>query len=113
VLKRARLYADGRISLIAFTRELFEQTGTGPEDTEGLVNTVLYVRGVQVAISLREEEQGIKFSLRSKGSINVQVVAASFGGGGHRNAAGGTLNMDMDHAKTTMVQAVTKELARS
>jgi Exopolyphosphatase-related proteins len=66
VLKRARLHADGRISLIAFTRELFEQTGTGPEDTEGLVNTVLYVRGVQVAISLREEEQGIKFSLRSK-----------------------------------------------
>ena len=113
VLKRARLHADGRISLIAFTRELFEQTGTGPEDTEGLVNTVLYVRGMQVAISLREEEQGIKFSLRSKGSINVQVVAASFGGGGHRNAAGGTLNMDMDQAKTTMVQAVTEELTRS
>ena len=43
----------------------------------------------------------------------MQVAAASFGGGGHRNAAGGTLNMDMDHAKTTMVQAVTKELARS
>lgn len=113
VLKQARLHADGRISLIAFTRELFEQTGTGPEDTEGLVNTVLYVRGVQVAISLREEEAGIKFSLRSKGSTNVQVVAASFGGGGHRNAAGGTLNMDMDQAKTTMVQAVTEELARS
>ena len=71
------------------------------------------VRTSLVAISLREEEQGIKFSLRSKGSINVQVVAASFGGGGHRNAAGGTLIMDMDQAKTTMVQAVTKELARS
>jgi phosphoesterase RecJ-like protein len=113
VLKRARLHANGQISLIAFTRELFEQTGTGPEDTEGLVNTVLYVRGVQVAISLREEETGIKFSLRSKGSINVQVVAAHFGGGGHRNAAGGTLNMHMDEAKTTMVQAVTEELARS
>lgn len=113
VLKRARLHADGRISLIAFTRELFEQTGTGPEDTEGLVNTVLYVRGVQVAISLREEAAGIKFSLRSKSSTNVQVVAARFGGGGHRNAAGGTLDMDMDQAKTTMVQAVTEELARS
>jgi len=113
VLQQARLHAGGRISLISFTRELFEQTGTGPEDTEGLVNTVLYVQGVQVAISLREEEKGIKFSLRSKGSTNVQVVAASFGGGGHRNAAGGTLLMDMDEAKTTMIQAVTEELADS
>ncbi|UTF50457.1 bifunctional oligoribonuclease/PAP phosphatase NrnA [Desulfomicrobium sp. ZS1] len=113
VLQRARLYADGRISLISFTRELFEQTGTSPEDTEGLVNTVLYVSGVHVAISLREEEQGIKFSLRSKGSTNVQTVAFRFGGGGHRNAAGGTLLMDMDQAKTTMIQAVTEELANS
>lgn len=113
VLKQARLHAEGRISLISFSRELFEQTGTGPEDTEGLVNTVLYVQGVQVAISLREEEQGIKFSLRSKGSTNVQTVAARFGGGGHRNAAGGTLLMDMDQAKATMIQAVTEELADS
>jgi len=113
VLQRARLYADGQISLISFTRELFEQTGTGPEDTEGLVNTVLYIRGVQVAISLREEEQGIKFSLRSKGSTNVQTVAFRFGGGGHRNAAGGTLLLDMDQAKATMIQAVTEELANS
>jgi phosphoesterase RecJ-like protein len=113
VLQRARLYADGQISLISFTRELFEQTGTGPEDTEGLVNTVLYVSGVQVAISLREEEQGIKFSLRSKGSTNVQTVAFRFGGGGHRNAAGGTLLLDMDQAKATMIQAVTEELANS
>ena len=112
VLHQARLYAAGRISLIAFTRELFERTGTGPEDTEGLVNTVLYVRGVQVAISLREEKEGIKFSLRSKGSINVQAVAARFGGGGHRNAAGGNLDMDMERAKETMVRAVSEELDR-
>lgn len=110
VLQQASLHADGRVTLISFTRDLFDRTGTGPEDTEGLVNTVLYVRGVQVAVSLREEENGIKFSLRSKGSTNVQAVAASFGGGGHRNAAGGTLEMSMDQAKDVMIRAVTKEL---
>ena len=113
VLQQASLHADGRVTLISFSRELFERTGTGPEDTEGLVNTVLYVRGVQVAVSLREEERGIKFSLRSKGSTNVQAVAASFGGGGHRNAAGGTLEMSMDEAKKVMVRAVTEELERT
>jgi len=113
VLQQARLHANDRISLISFSRALFDQTGTGPEDTEGLVNTVLYVRGVQVAISLREEEKGIKFSLRSKGNTNVQAVAARFGGGGHRNAAGGTLDMNMDQAKATLLRAVTEELDRS
>lgn len=113
VLQQASIHAEGRISLIAFTRELFEQTGTGPEDTEGLVNTVLYLRGVQVAVSLREEESRIKFSLRSKGSINVQAVAARFGGGGHRNAAGGHLDIVMEKAKAVLVQAITEELALS
>jgi phosphoesterase RecJ-like protein len=113
VLQQASLHADGRVTLICFTRELFDRTGTGPEDTEGLVNTVLYVRGVQVAVSLREEKMGIKFSLRSKGSTNVQAVAASFGGGGHRNAAGGTLEMTMDQAREVMIRAVTEELERA
>jgi len=112
VLQQASLHADGRVTLIAFTRELFDRTGTGPEDTEGLVNTVLYLRDVQVAVCLREEATGIKFSLRSKGSINVQAVAARFGGGGHRNAAGGLLVMNLDEARTTMIDAVTEELDR-
>lgn len=111
VLQQAQIHDGGRITLIAFTREIFERTGTGPEDTEGLVNTVLYVQGVLVAISLREEADRIKFSLRSKGSINVQAVAVRFGGGGHRNAAGGHLFMDMDAAQKVLVEAVTKELA--
>ncbi|KAF5049428.1 Bifunctional oligoribonuclease and PAP phosphatase NrnA [anaerobic digester metagenome] len=113
VLQQASLHASGRVTLIAFTRELFERTSTGPEDTEGLVNTVLYVRGVQAAVSLREEDRGIKFSLRSKGSVNVQAVAARFGGGGHRNAAGGTLEVPMDEAKATLIRAVTEELDRA
>lgn len=110
VLQQARLYADGQISLISFTQELFQRTGTGPEDTEGLVNTVLYVRDVHVAISLREDEDQIKFSLRSKGAVNVQAVAARFGGGGHRNAAGGHLHVTMDEAKRLLVEAVSAEL---
>jgi phosphoesterase RecJ-like protein len=113
VLRQASMHAEGRVTLIAFTRELFERTGTGTEDTEGLVNTILYVRGVQVAISLREEENGIKFSLRSKSSVNVQAVAARFGGGGHRNAAGGILHTDMDMAKATMLRAVSEELTNT
>ena len=110
VLQEAELHAQGRVTLISFSRELFERTGTGPEDTEGLVNTVLYVQGVVIAVSLREEADRIKFSLRSKGSANVQAVATRFGGGGHRNAAGGHLFMSINQAKKTLIQAVSEEL---
>lgn len=114
VMQQASLHSQGRISLISFTRELFRQTGTSPEDTEGLVNTVLYLRDVQVAIAAREEDDGsIKFSLRSKGDINVQTIAARFGGGGHRNAAGGTLHMPVEEAKRILVDAVSAELDRT
>lgn len=110
VLQQAELHAQGRVTLISFSRELFAHTGTGPEDTEGLVNTVLYVQNVLVAISLREDSDRIKFSLRSKGSVNVQAVAARLGGGGHRNAAGGHLFLDMEQAKKALLQAVSEEL---
>jgi phosphoesterase RecJ-like protein len=113
VLQQAKLYAQGKISVITFTKELFDQTGTTPEDTEGLVNTVLYIRGVQAAISIREEANSPKFSLRSKGSTNVQAVAAHFGGGGHRNAAGGTLIMPIAQAQELLIDAVTKALPNS
>lgn len=111
VLQKAQLFAGGRICLFQFTQELFARTGTGPEDTEGLVNEGLSIRGVDVAVSLREERDRIKFSLRSKGETNVQRVAVRFGGGGHRNAAGGAIpTTSLDDAIVTIIAAITEEL---
>jgi len=61
-----------------------------------------------MAALLREEDDGrYKFSLRSHGKDNVQAVASRFGGGGHRNASGGSLEAkDMDEAKAMLVQAL-------
>ena len=111
VMQKAQLFADGRICIFQFTQELFQRTGTGPEDTEGVVNAGLTVEGVEVSVSLREEKNHIKFSLRSKGETNVQAMAARFGGGGHRNAAGGMLPATtMAEAIQTLVQTITAEL---
>jgi len=59
-------------------------------DTEGLVNQILSIDGVQVAIFFKESEGLVKISFRSKGSIPVNNLAKqNFSGGGHLNAAGG------------------------
>jgi phosphoesterase RecJ-like protein len=104
-IQGARLYAGGRIGVISASRRAMQATETDSEDCEGLVNYVRQIRGVVVAASLREEAepQRIKFSLRSWGDVNVRAIAAELGGGGHHNAAGGTLDMDLDGAERTLV----------
>ena len=112
VLDTARLDHDGRMASIVIDLAMFRETGTGSEDCEGLINAVRNIRGVDVAASLREEgTDRIKFSLRSWGTTDVRAVAAGFGGGGHRNAAGGAIKDTLDGAREQLVMAVGKMLA--
>ena len=102
--------AQGRIGIIRVSQALLEQTQTSPEDCEGLVNYVRRVRGVVVAVSLRESDTGIKFSLRTWGEIDVQAIAAELGGGGHPNAAGGLIAADMAQAEERLVAHIRAKL---
>ena len=113
VLDTARLDHDGRMASIVIDLSMFRDTGTGKEDCEGVINAVRNIRGVDVAASLREEgTDRIKFSLRSWGSTDVRAVAAVFGGGGHRNAAGGAIKDSLTGAREQLVEAVGKMLAK-
>jgi len=106
VLGGARLHLEGKVGVVSIPAALLAKTGTTLEDCEGLVNYVLRVRGVKVAVSLREEGlKATKFSLRSSGEVNVQELAAKFGGGGHKNAAGGSVNVGLTGAEEIIVRA--------
>ncbi len=80
------------------------------EDTEGTVNYLISIAGVEAAAFLREiagEPERYRTSLRSKSSVDVSRAAAACGGGGHRNAAGCTL----DGPFSVAVERVLGELA--
>jgi phosphoesterase RecJ-like protein len=101
------LHFGGKLALTSVTREMMERTGTTSADTEEIVNFLRRLRGTRAAALLREEPDGsFKFSLRSTGADNVQSVAALFGGGGHRNASGGTIADDLETAKKRLVKAL-------
>ena len=111
VLKNAELHLNGQIGLITITQEILKKTETTIEDCEGLVNYIRNIKSVKVAISLREDEPDkIKFSLRSYGNVNVQQMASSLGGGGHRNASGGTLEMSLTQAREKILDTVRRYL---
>jgi phosphoesterase RecJ-like protein len=66
-------------------------------DTEGLVNYALTIRGIVFAAFFSEREGKVKCSFRSKGNFDVnQFARAGFNGGGHKNAAGGMLELPLN-----------------
>ena len=96
---RAALYAETVASLryllndtfavAVVPRERLERLGLKQDATEGVVDFGLTVDCVEVSASLLEMKKGqYKVSLRSKGKVNVNRVAATFGGGGHVLASG-------------------------
>lgn len=90
VLDSLQLYAADRLAIIAAPQEFFVKTGTTQADAETFINYPRSLDTVKVAAFLKETESGlVSVSLRSKGTdYDVAQVAATFGGGGHRNAAG-------------------------
>jgi phosphoesterase RecJ-like protein len=101
-LSLVRVSDDGRVAWLALPE------GTVPEsfiEAEELVNYPRSIASVRVACFLREVDGKVKVSLRGKGEVDVQVVAARFGGGGHRNAAGCTILASLDEATRQILAA--------
>jgi phosphoesterase RecJ-like protein len=105
---------DGKIAWVSIPRSAFEAAGAHEEETEGIVNFVRSVRGVEVAMMLRESPtHKVRASLRSRGAVNVALLAQQFGGGGHENAAGCTLETSLAEAERTLVAEAQRWMACS
>jgi phosphoesterase RecJ-like protein len=79
----------GRLAFIVVEQEMMADPGLRPEMLDGFINYARRIRGVEVATQLRQVGPSrYKVSFRSRGRVDVAALAESFGGGGHRNAAG-------------------------
>jgi len=100
----SNLHREGSLAWIWVTRDQMERVGALDEDCEGLVNYALAIQGVEVAAFFRESADGrFRVSLRSKGRVDVTVVAGMFGGGGHRCASGCSADGPLAHAIADVV----------
>jgi bifunctional oligoribonuclease and PAP phosphatase NrnA len=106
-LFHAQTELDGRLIHTRLTRADFETCGAIPSDSEDIINETLAVAGTQAAVILVEQPKGgFKISLRSRCELDCSKVAEQFGGGGHKNAAGALLNMPLEVAQKTILDAV-------
>jgi len=102
-LARVEVSEDGRMAWLALPAEAVPERIV---EAEELVNYPRSVASVRVACLLRERDGSVKVSLRGKGDVDVQRIAAQFGGGGHVNAAGCTVPGPLPEAKRAVLAAV-------
>jgi phosphoesterase RecJ-like protein len=91
-----------------------EESGTVDGDNNGFVNIPLAARDVVAVVYMREVgPEAFRVSLRSKGNIDVARVAETFGGGGHKNAAGLAVEGDWDEKEQELIAALTEAVSHS
>lgn len=99
VLSTLQLSEDKKVSWMVMDQEALERFPVELEETENFVNYASSIRGVEVGLLFKEIQPGeVKVSWRSKEPVDVSILAANFGGGGHARAAGCTLNGSVSEA---------------
>lgn len=107
VINNMKTYKKGKIKYVKVTNEVLESLGLDDEDAEGMVNYLRCVKGVDIAIYAREiEKDTYKISMRSNGNVDVATAAIKLGGGGHTNAAGFTVNEEIDNVIDEIIEIV-------
>jgi phosphoesterase RecJ-like protein len=119
-LARMRLLAEvlgtlevhGKLATITITNDMMARTKSELDLTDGFINYARSVDGVEVAASFREPEGGgpWRISFRSRGKVNVAAIAQKFGGGGHHNAAGCSIEGDEGAVRARIAEEIERAL---
>jgi phosphoesterase RecJ-like protein len=100
----------GRVATAVVTLQMMEETGTHPDDTETFVEFLKVINEADVTMLARElDKDSYKLSLRSKGVINVAAIAEAFGGGGHANAAGFSMQGTYADVRSRILEMIAQQ----
>jgi len=111
-LTSIELFRSGQIAVMVITQKMLQETETLEADIDGFVNFCLAIENVKIGLLFIELKNGLKISLRSKGKIPVNKLAAEFGGGGHINAAGTRLfDTSINDIKSKVIKSAEKYLS--
>jgi phosphoesterase RecJ-like protein len=98
-LSECRVEPGGALAWITLSRKQIAECHAEDADTSEMVNQLFNIRGTRLCLLFKELPDGrVKVSLRSKGEIDVNRVAARYGGGGHQNASGAVLDGPLEEA---------------
>ncbi len=116
LLARIQTTSDEMVAWVGLTQNDLKQTGATYEDTEGFIDFLKYIKEVQFAFFMSEmdgpQTGQVRVSFRSKGDYDVAQVAAQFGGGGHKKAAGCTIQGTLEEATRKILEQIKLALVK-
>lgn len=112
ILMNVELHFDGKLAISSVDEKILNETGTLMEDTEGIVEKIRDINGVEVSILIKKYDDSFKVSSRSKRYVNVSEVCEKFQGGGHKRAAGCTISLDksLEEIKEDFIEEIGKRI---
>ena len=106
VLGTLKTFDGNKIAMAHVTEEMFKRTGTTSEYTDGFSEEFRKIGGVEVSVLIRQTGgKQYKISMRSKGIVDVSLICGLFGGGGHKNASGCTIDGDLEEVEKKLKRA--------
>ena len=112
----SRIRIEGPLAWTFITQQDLDELCATDEDSEGTVNYLISIVNIEAAAFLREmpgEPQRFRTSLRSKSNVDVSHAATLCGGGGHRNAAGCTIDGPLDRAIALVLERLRHEVEQT
>jgi len=112
-LTTLKVESGGKLAYMFLTRKMYGEEGVDSVSTDEFINYPRSIKGVEAALFFKEAgdpEGSVNVSFRSQGRINVNEVAATFGGGGHKQAAGCLLKGGIEEASKNVLAEVKKAL---
>lgn len=104
---------DGRIIWSQITRTMRQECAFPENGDAGLVNFLVTTEEADVAIVFIEKDDGrTGVEMRAVPGVDVSDIALALGGGGHPQAAGCTLDGDLDEARERVLTAVKEAISK-
>jgi phosphoesterase RecJ-like protein len=111
ILSRVVSELEGRLVHTFVRNEDFALADALPSDTEDAINLTLAIRGTEFAVIIIEQPKGgFKVSFRSRCEVDCSQLAEQFQGGGHRAAAGASLQGTFEEVQSRVLGAVRRAL---
>lgn len=110
IVEHMEIFGKGDLAIVAIPAAVERAIGVNEDDTNNISSFLRSIAGIAMAATLREEKNGdVKISIRAVPGRDASLVAAKFGGGGHKGAAGCTLSVPMDEALKAVREAMLRE----
>ena len=107
IVENMKIFSDGKLALIAIPKAVEESIGVTEDDMDNISSFPRTVAGVCMAATLRETKDGdVKLSVRAIPGFDATIVAGTFGGGGHKGAAGASMKMSLNEAALAVEKAM-------